>query len=680
MIGFGGTAQYDLNDILFEYKPSSGSGPIIRVDNNNFIKINRCAFYIALTNKSGTTITPTAGYRLIDTFMSNGVWIYASTFGNSYDAVQAFRNSQIHLHDCTSMNKITNPAKKTPFYSDSSGTELTTILADNIKNRPQYFARSAQGGIVICNGENFDGVIAKYAKDSSSIISNTTVDTQLDQTIDGVKTFSSSPVVPSPTASNHAATKGYVDVVSEGLHIHPSAHVILTQPLETITDGTVEYDNGVNGVDAKLTCTNPIDVAGGMLDGDLDITVNSRVIVAGQSNPAHNGIYTYTSPTILTRATDFNTPTEMAGGDFVFVTHGTQYANTGWVLSEAVTTVGTSPVTFIQFSGAGAYEAGDGLIRDGVQFSVDGISGQIVVDSNGVGLATSGAAAGTYKSVTVDTYGRVTDGSNPTTLSGYGITDATSTTDFNTHTGDDNRHLTTTQNTLLDAITVGASEINSLADISSNVQTQLNGKTSTTDFNTHTGDDNRHLTTTQNTLLDAITVGASEINSLADISSNVQTQLNGKSNTDHGHGNATTVADGFMSSDDFVKLYNIQAGAEVNVKSDWNATSGDAQILNKPATLNVDETTTSRTLSLADNTQYIRCKNTVATSITVPLQSSVPWPNDAIIFFRRDAGAGSITLTAQTGVTINGQSLAPTIEQGQNFGLKKVGTDVWDFI
>ena len=416
--------------------------------------------------------------------------------------------------------------------------------------------------------------------------------------------------------------------MSEGLHIHPSAHVILTQPLETITDGTVEYDNGVNGVDAKLTCTNPIDVAGGMLDGDLDITVNSRVIVAGQSNPAHNGIYTYTSPTILTRATDFNTPTEMAGGDFVFVTHGTQYANTGWVLSEAVTTVGTSPVTFIQFSGAGAYEAGDGLIRDGVQFSVDGISGQIVVDSNGVGLATSGAAAGTYKSVTVDTYGRVTDGSNPTTLSGYGITDATSTTDFNTHTGDDNRHLTTTQNTLLDAITVGASEINSLADISSNVQTQLNGK----------------------------------------------------SNTDHGHGNATTVADGFMSSDDFVKLYNIQAGAEVNVKSDWNATSGDAQILNKPATLNVDETTTSRTLSLADNTQYIRCKNTVATSITVPLQSSVPWPNDAIIFFRRDAGAGSITLTAQTGVTINGQSLAPTIEQGQNFGLKKVGTDVWDFI
>lgn len=39
-------------------------------------------------------------------------------------------------------------------------------------------------------------------------------------------------------------------------------------------------------------------------------------------------------------------------------------------------------------------------------------------------LATTGVKAGTYTKVTVDTYGRVTVGSNPTTLAGYGITDA----------------------------------------------------------------------------------------------------------------------------------------------------------------------------------------------------------------------------------------------------------------
>jgi len=41
-----------------------------------------------------------------------------------------------------------------------------------------------------------------------------------------------------------------------------------------------------------------------------------------------------------------------------------------------------------------------------------------------VTLANSGVTAGTYKSVTVDVKGRVTAGTNPTTLAGYGITDA----------------------------------------------------------------------------------------------------------------------------------------------------------------------------------------------------------------------------------------------------------------
>ena len=48
--------------------------------------------------------------------------------------------------------------------------------------------------------------------------------------------------------------------------------------------------------------------------------------------------------------------------------------------------------------------------------------------------ATSGVSAGTYKSVTVNEYGHVTGGTNPTTLAGYGITDAVSKTDFESHT------------------------------------------------------------------------------------------------------------------------------------------------------------------------------------------------------------------------------------------------------
>lgn len=44
--------------------------------------------------------------------------------------------------------------------------------------------------------------------------------------------------------------------------------------------------------------------------------------------------------------------------------------------------------------------------------------------------ATSGVNAGTYKSVTVDTKGHVTAGSNPTTLSGFGITDSYTKTEI----------------------------------------------------------------------------------------------------------------------------------------------------------------------------------------------------------------------------------------------------------
>lgn len=45
---------------------------------------------------------------------------------------------------------------------------------------------------------------------------------------------------------------------------------------------------------------------------------------------------------------------------------------------------------------------------------------------------------------------------------------------------------------------------------------------------------------------------------------------------------STTALAGLMLPSDKTKLNGIAAGAEVNVNADWNAESGDAQILNKP--------------------------------------------------------------------------------------------------
>lgn len=55
------------------------------------------------------------------------------------------------------------------------------------------------------------------------------------------------------------------------------------------------------------------------------------------------------------------------------------------------------------------------------------INDQSAITTSGertISLADSGVDASTYTSVTVDKYGRVTKGSNPTTLEGYGIADA----------------------------------------------------------------------------------------------------------------------------------------------------------------------------------------------------------------------------------------------------------------
>lgn len=59
----------------------------------------------------------------------------------------------------------------------------------------------------------------------------------------------------------------------------------------------------------------------------------------------------------------------------------------------------------------------------------------------------SGVTAGTFKSVTVNAAGHVTGGSNPTTLSGYGITDAASSTELAEHIDDSVAHLTSAERT-----------------------------------------------------------------------------------------------------------------------------------------------------------------------------------------------------------------------------------------
>jgi hypothetical protein len=157
-------------------------------------------------------------------------------------------------------------------------------------------------------------------------------------------------VTQDPTSALQLATKQYVDAVAEGLHIHAACAAATPATLASITGGTVTYNNGTAGVGATLTLSVALTVLDGytLLNGD-------RVLVKNEATQANNGIYTWaTGGTVLTRATDFDTAAEMASGDFTFIVYGTLYANTGWVQSDPVTVVGSSPVTWILFCGAGA--------------------------------------------------------------------------------------------------------------------------------------------------------------------------------------------------------------------------------------------------------------------------------------------------------------------------------------
>lgn len=201
--------------------------------------------------------------------------------------------------------------------------------------------------------------------------------------------------VQDPTNPQDAATKNYVDGIAQGLHVHASCEAGTTATLASITGGTVTYNNGTAGVGSTLTFSNPLTV----LDG-VTLSAGFRILVKNEANAANNGIYVYTSSTVLTRASDFDTAAEIAGGDFTFVSGGTLLDNTGWVQTEPCNVIGTDPIQWQQFSGAGTYTAGTGLTLTGNQFSIT---------NTAVTAATYGNVNGTQTVVfTVNAQGQLT--------------------------------------------------------------------------------------------------------------------------------------------------------------------------------------------------------------------------------------------------------------------------------
>jgi len=364
------------------------------------------------------TVTAVAFTANTGVFTGNGSGLTAlaganvtGQVGNALVAGTVYTNAQPNITSVGTLSSlaVTGNATAGNVYANSgtvgasllTGT-LTTAAQPNITSVGTLSSLSVTGNVAAGNLTT-TGILSVTGTGTSSIAGN------LDMTSNNITNLAE------PVNSTDAATKAYVDSVAEGLHTHDSCNAATDGTLATISGGTVTYNNGTSGVGATLTTTGSYTTIDGVTLSD-----GMRILVKNEANAAHNGIYTRTSSTVLTRATDFDTPSEMAGGDFTFVTAGTLYDNTGWVMTDAVTTVGTSAVNWTQFSGAGTYTAGTGLTLTGSQFSVNASQTQITAVGTLTGLNVNGNIVAA--NITANTGVFTGNGSGLSALAGANVT------------------------------------------------------------------------------------------------------------------------------------------------------------------------------------------------------------------------------------------------------------------
>jgi hypothetical protein len=279
-----------------------------------------------------------------------------------------------------------------------------------------------------------------------------------------------------PVSATDAATKNYVDTVAEGLHVHEAAHCATTNTLAVLSGGTVTYNNGTSGVGATLTLSAGLSA----IDGHT-LNNGDRILVKNQVTQAHNGMYIRTSATVLTRASDFDTAVEIGGGDFTFVENGTTYANTGWVQTVEVLTVGTDNIIWQQFSGTGTFTAGSGLTIAGTEFNVGGTADRITVNPDSIDIASTYVGQST-----ITTLGTIATGVWQGTIvageyGGTGVNNSGKTITLGgsfTHTGAHTLGLTTTANTSITLPTTGT--VATLAGTETFTNKTIQGATITT--------------------------------------------------------------------------------------------------------------------------------------------------------------------------------------------------------
>ena len=172
-----------------------------------------------------------------------------------------------------------------------------------------------------------------------------------------------------PTSAQDAATKAYVDGVSQGLDVKESV---------------------------RAASTGNLTLSGAQMIDGVSVVADDRVLVKDQTDATENGIY-IAAAGAWARAADFDgsasggAAAEDVKGAFFFVEEGSSNADNGFVCTNTGSvSFGSSDISFVQFSGAGAVIAGDGLSKSGNELSVNVDDSTIEISSDTLQVKDAG--------------------------------------------------------------------------------------------------------------------------------------------------------------------------------------------------------------------------------------------------------------------------------------------------
>jgi len=233
----------------------------------------------------------------------------------------------------------------------------------------------------------------------------------------GTGVMTASATIPNAGLTNSSVTIGTTAIAlgASSLTLGGLTTVTVTQdPVSALQLATKQYvDSVAQGLDPKASCvaatTANITLSGTQTIDGVALIAGDRCLVKNQTLSQNNGIYLVAAGA-WTRATDMDSWAEVPGA-FTFIEQGTLYADTGWVCtSNAGGTLGTTPITWVQFAGVGSYTAGTGLTLTGTQFSITNTA----VTAASYGSATQ---VGTF---TVNAQGQLTLAGNTTVTPAVG--------------------------------------------------------------------------------------------------------------------------------------------------------------------------------------------------------------------------------------------------------------------